>query len=104
MSYIVDAPLVLARDQEGKVHHCYQGAVIPWLPADLAAHLLELGMVRKVSASEPAEEPKGESDEASGQPLRAAPKADWVDFAVSKGADRDEAEALNKQELIDLYG
>lgn len=70
MSYVVDAPLVLARDQEGKVHHCYKGAVIPWLPADLAAHLLELGMVRKVSASEPAEEPKGESDEASGQPLR----------------------------------
>ena len=33
-----------------------------------------------------------------------ASKAEWVDFAVAKGADRAEADELTKPELIDLYG
>lgn len=31
-------------------------------------------------------------------------KPEWVDYAVSKGADRAEAEGLTKPELIELYG
>lgn len=31
-------------------------------------------------------------------------KADWVDFAVSKGESRDTAEAMTKDELVDKYG
>lgn len=31
-------------------------------------------------------------------------KPEWVDFAVSNGLDRDEAEVLTKAELIELYG
>lgn len=31
-------------------------------------------------------------------------KADWVDFAVSKGEARATAEALTKDELVDKYG
>ncbi len=45
MSFKVVAPLVLARDSEGKVHHHYAGSVIAWLPDDQRAHFLELGLV-----------------------------------------------------------
>lgn len=31
-------------------------------------------------------------------------KPEWVEYAVSKGAGRDEAEGLTKPELIELYG
>lgn len=31
-------------------------------------------------------------------------KADWVDFAVSKGEARQTAEAMTKDELVDKYG
>lgn len=47
---------------------------------------------RKVTA--PAPSPPTSSDT----------KATWVDFAVSQGADRDEAEALTKADLVELYG
>lgn len=38
------------------------------------------------------------------RPSVADRKAEWVDFAVSQGADRVEAESLTKVELIELYG
>ncbi|ASR84940.1 hypothetical protein SEA_KSQUARED_7 [Mycobacterium phage Ksquared] len=116
MRYRVVAPLVCARDQGGRTHHRYYGEVIEWLPADQAKHLLELGMVEKLGAAaapEPEDDADDLDDEADvepqpraegGAPLRAAPKVEWVDYAVSKGVDRDEAEALNKAELIELYG
>lgn len=31
-------------------------------------------------------------------------KAAWVDYAVAQGADRDDAEALTKDDLVDQYG
>lgn len=37
-------------------------------------------------------------------PARSASKAAWVDYAVAKGADRTEAEALKRDELVDRYG
>ncbi|QDK01113.1 head-tail connector protein [Mycobacterium phage Purky] len=125
MRYRVTAVLVCARDQGGRVHHRYYGEIIEWLPADQAKHLLELGMVEKLGAApepevvdddeldqpaedvdaddEPDAEPEPERTD-GGMPLRAAPKADWVKYAVTKGADPVEAEALNKTELIELYG
>jgi hypothetical protein len=33
-----------------------------------------------------------------------APKADWVDYAVLCGADRDEAQAMSKAKLVEKYG
>ncbi|MEV4245233.1 hypothetical protein AB0J63_17680 [Streptosporangium canum] len=38
------------------------------------------------------------------RPPQAAPKAAWVDWAVSQGMDREQAEDLTKAELIDLHG
>lgn len=38
------------------------------------------------------------------RPAQSANKAAWVDYAVSQGADRGEAEESTKAELIDEYG
>jgi hypothetical protein len=45
-------------------------------------------------------------DEAGGDkpPARNAAKAEWVDHAVSRGADRAAAEAMNKEQLVAEYG
>lgn len=37
-------------------------------------------------------------------PAKSASKVDWVDHAVTQGADRTEAEAMTKAELIERYG
>ena len=38
------------------------------------------------------------------EPARNGSKADWVAYAVSKGADQAEAEALSRDELVAKYG
>ena len=40
----------------------------------------------------------------SERPADSANKPAWVEFAVSQGAERDAAEPMTKQELIDEYG
>lgn len=37
-------------------------------------------------------------------PPKNAPKVAWVDYAVSQGADPEEAEAANRADLIAEYG
>lgn len=39
-----------------------------------------------------------------GRPLRTASKAEWVEFAVSRGADRSTAELLTKTQLVMRFG
>lgn len=96
MAFTVVAECVLAKDQSGQIHHKYRGDNIAWLSADQEAHFLAEGMVAGATAA-----PAADDD---GPPAKTAPKADWVAFAVSKGADEAEAEGLTKQELQDLYG
>lgn len=94
MSYKVVVPCVIARDRDGQAHHYYEGAVIGWLDDVQKERFVDEGLVK-------------ESDvvvDDGGPPAKTAPKADWVAFAMSKGADADEAEALTKQELVELYG
>lgn len=38
------------------------------------------------------------------RPAQAAPKAEWVGWAVAQGADPDDAEAMTKADLVDKYG
>lgn len=45
-----------------------------------------------------------DGDSGSEAPAQSDNKAAWVDYAVSQGADRDEAESMTKAELIDQYG
>lgn len=97
MSYVVTGPLVLARDKEGKTHHCYEGAVISWLSDEQAAHLLDTGLVRELV---------GDSGDDGGKPARTAVKADLVSWLVDNAVDEDgndydadELEKLNKDQL-----
>lgn len=95
MSYKVVAPLVIAQDKDGHYHHVYQGGVIQWLSPEQEKHFLAEGLAEKSGKIE---------DDPDGPPAKTAPKADWVDYAISKGADPSEAEESTKQELVDLYG
>lgn len=94
MSYKVLAEVVLARDREGHVHHVYKDGVISWLSTEQAEHFLSSGLVEKVSGG-------GDSDDSDddGAPAKAAPKSEWVEFAVEKGYDRDEVEAMTKADI-----
>lgn len=38
------------------------------------------------------------------KPSQSAPKADWVAWAVHEGTEPDEAEAMTKADLIELFG
>jgi hypothetical protein len=67
----------------------------------------------QVPVSEPAntgagpvdtEEEEPEPAPADGPPRPAAPKQDWVDHAVTQGADPDEAAGSTKQQLMETYG
>lgn len=46
------------------------------------------------------------SDEppATDKPAASDRKTDWVDWAVTQGADRDDAEAATKADLVEKYG
>lgn len=104
MAYKVTAPLVLAHDASGNVRYHYskplQDTVIPWLRDDEAEKLLRLGMVEEVG-----DKASVESEAAFGvKPKKTGTKEVWVDYAVSQGADRAEAEASTREELVELYG
>lgn len=45
-----------------------------------------------------------EGEVVSAAPTRNASKVDWVDYAVTQGADRGETEELSRDELAELYG
>lgn len=53
----------------------------------------------------PAPEPAAEAAPAMvARPAVTDRKAEWVDFAVAQGVGRDEADALTKAELVELFG
>lgn len=37
-------------------------------------------------------------------PAKSAPKGEWVDYAIARGADPADAEASTRDALIDTYG
>ena len=113
-SYRVVAPLVLVRDERGRTHHAYEGSVVEVVDADHAAYLVAEGMLRPESGQPTVvaadDEVGGDGgveaaggDPAGGLPSRpphVAAKARWVDYAVTQGFDRVEAEGMSKQALI----
>lgn len=99
----VIAPLVIAKDQTGKLHHCYRGTWIPWLDDVQRRHFLSLGLVEEL-ASPDAAPPPPTLDALVEKPKKVAPKEEWVKFGVSKGNSAAELEALTKDELVDLLG
>ncbi|MGQ9348943.1 hypothetical protein [Mycolicibacterium gilvum] len=102
MSYLVTAACVIAKDQEGKLAHRYEGDVISWLSDEQAAHFLENGLVESTSKGVGGADPESEESDGHGPPAKTAPKADWVDYAESKGYDRAEVEEMTKADIQDL--
>lgn len=116
-TYVVTGPLALVTDPAGKVRYLYTGARIPRdIPAEQVQHLIGRGLVTEMD--KPAPGPSevlagaGASPSAAGEvgapgllerPSQVAVKGLWVDYAVSRGADRASVEAMTKQEIIDAY-
>ena len=98
MSYLVTAPCVIAKDQEGKNQHRYEGDVIAWLSDDQAEHFLDEGLVERTDAGVGGSEP-AEPEVNDGPPAKSAPKADWVEYAVASGYARAEVEEMNKADI-----
>ena len=101
MSYLVTAPCVVAKDQEGRLHHVYEGGVISWLSDEQAKHFLDSDLVEETDKGVGGTEPVDEFDD-DAPPAKAAPKSDWVDYAVAKGYDRAEVEEMTKADIQDL--
>ena len=55
----------------------------------------------KIPEPEPEAEKIPEPEAVPEHPPVSAPKAEWVDHAVAAGADRDEAEAMTKADLVE---
>lgn len=81
MSYRVVAPLVIARDKEGKAHHRYADEIIDWLDDDQAAHFVETGLVEQLGGSD-------DDDDVEAGP---STKAEWVAYAEELAAELTEA-------------
>lgn len=47
------APLVIAKDQTGKLHHAYRGSMLAWLSDEQSAHFLRKGLVEAVGDDAP---------------------------------------------------
>ena len=99
--FLVTAPLVIARAQDGKMHHAYYGTVLHFLDDEQREHFLRKGLVEEIKPGYPAEQP-APLDALLDKPKKVAPKEEWVNFGVSKGNDRAELESLTKDELVDL--
>lgn len=79
------------------------------VPDDDAVNMLKFGRaeaVKKKTKEEHAvadEESETATVESEGPPPRSAPKAAWVDHAVSQGHDQEDAESWTKDELVEHY-
>lgn len=111
--HISDEGLVAGSVNRAELAAAYNEATDDAVKANLAATGVEHGMyVEGDKLVDPSAEPAPESEpepeeEAELEPVKPAqadPKAAWIDWAVSQGADTDEAEALTKAELIEFYG
>ncbi len=101
--FTVTAPLVVARDGAGRLHHAYRGSFLPYLNDTQREHFLRHGLVQEIDSPEDAPD-VAPLDVLATKPKRVSPKEEWVSFGVSKGNDRGELEALTKDELVDLLG
>ncbi|WP_136245913.1 hypothetical protein [Mycobacterium intracellulare] len=50
--YRVICPLVIAKDQTGKLHHAYRGSLLAWLNAEQREHFLRLGLIEELDSDD----------------------------------------------------
>ena len=112
----VTGPVATFKDSAGKIQYRYLGAPLPDdLDDETRERLAADGLIGEVDEDTGLPARKSEDDsapEASNQstsgtverPLKTAPASAWIEYAVSQGASREEANGLSKSELIDRYG
>jgi len=66
----------------------------------LAAEVLTTGADAREATAQAAED----NPQPTERPAKSAPKSAWVDYAVARGMDRDEAESSTKDALIERFG
>lgn len=100
MSYVVTAPLVIAKDTSGRQHHLYNGAVLfDEVDPDQLEQLIESDMVKEFTA-----EAEDDGDQVDGPPAKSASKGDWEAYARSQGATDEDLDGKTKDELVSSYG
>lgn len=85
MTWKVTAPLVLAVNPDGQVHHVYGGSLIDWLSDAQRDHFLAEGLV--VAAD--SEATAAEASAGDGRPGEHATKAVIVDWLVANAEHAD---------------
>lgn len=104
----VAALTVVRQKSTGSRMYVYAGQPIGDDVAAEELHRLESeGFIEAIEVPDPV--PHTGADEAGNAgelvaPAATAKKADWVDYAVAKGYDRDEAEKATQAELIKALG
>lgn len=111
MAAIGVAPLTLVKRTNGTMEYVYYGQNAPAdaAPGELdrliadgyLARAVEIVAVPVVVEQPPPDSPV---QAPAARPVQVAPKGAWVDYAVSQGAEREAAEALTKEKLIEQYG
>lgn len=75
------------------------------LPEEIALRLTKGALTQVNADGSPLSVASGpEAPTPDKAPPQAAPKAEWIGWAVANGADPEDAEALTKADLIDQYG
>ncbi|AZV00736.1 hypothetical protein SEA_KIKO_8 [Gordonia phage Kiko] len=110
MTYRVTAPLVIAPDDDGKLHYHYEGAEIESISDEAAKRFVADGLIEKLKApraaapkpaakSTPAKK-AGADAKPTGVPAFTAPDEDWVTYAIEQGMDPEDAKTTPRQDLI----
>lgn len=106
MPWIATAPLVLARGGDGVVQYAYRGQVIDDLTDEAATRLVSEGFVTALGndgvRAVPAISQLDPVDVDA--PPRTASTKVWREYAAAQGFDVVEAEAMNRQQLIEALG
>ena len=110
MATVTIAHALFTWRENGDHRIAYHGDVVD-IPDDVVDEYTRFGAFAVEPTPEPeplptpaAEEPAPADPALLSPPMNTAPKAAWVEYAVAKGYDRDEAEAANKPDLIKALG
>ncbi len=100
--HVLLASVFYLRQEDGSRKRYRTGDVVVGLSEAEAKRLIKIGAV--ASAESVPSSPQPAADGGDPRPKHVALKAEWVDYAVAKGADREGAEEMTKAELIEMYG
>lgn len=107
MTYIVKSPLVVAKIQDGPYVHIYEGGALPDnVDKDQLKQLVESKMVGKAEEPKPVDKTDDPKD---GAPKGNASRAEWAEYAKSKGASEEELKdpadgGLTQSQLREKFG